>query len=134
MYSNSGHSGKIVKEFYLRLSVAESLEKAKIAMDTKISTSLPLEPIMLKDWGTAHPQYECRNPNARIKFSEEEDAYLLELAQDMMRSDGSLPDRFTSLALKAIKADPVATAIFHMRHVFNADRLRTRFRHHNIKL
>jgi len=134
----SGHSSKIVKEHYLRLNIAEQLEKAKIAIGMSDSETAPSatfkEPIKLRDWGTSHPQYGDKNPNARIKFSEEEDAYLLDLAQDMMRTDGTLPERFTSLALKAIKDDPDSTAIFHLRHVFSADRLRARFRYHNIKL
>jgi len=138
MSAISGHSSKIVKDHYLRLNVADQLEKAKIAMGmsdaVSTPTTVPKALVKLKDWGTAHPQYECTNHNARIKFSAEEDAYLLDLAQDMMRIDGSLPDRFTSLALKAIKADPDATAIFHLRHVFSADRLRARLRHHKLIL
>jgi hypothetical protein len=114
------------------------LEKAKVAMGMSdavpSSTNASKALVKQKDWGTAHPQYECTNHNARIKFSAEEDAYLLDLAQDMMRIDGSLPDRFTSLALKAIKEDPDATAIFHLRHVFSADRLRARLRHHKLIL
>jgi hypothetical protein len=133
----SGHSSKIVKDHYLRLNVAEQLEKAKVAMGMSDAepapTNEPKMPVKLKDWGTAHPQYNC-GPHDRIKYSEEEDAYLLDLAQDMMRSDGTLPERFTSLALKAIKEDPNATAIFHLKHIFSADRLRSRYRFHKLTM
>ena len=136
MSAISGHSSKIVKEHYLRLNVAEQLEKAKVAMgmsdSVPVPTNEPKMPVPLKDWGTAHPQYECTHTNARIKYSVEEDAYLLDMAQDMMRSDGTLPDRFTSLALKTIREDPNATAIFHLKHIFNADRLRSRYRFHKL--
>jgi hypothetical protein len=134
----SGHSNKIAKEFYVRENVSGRLEMAKVAMGTSDAANLAMaqlkQPVKLKDWGTAHPQYECTGSNPRIKFSEDEDAYLLDLTEDMLQSDGTLPDRFSSQVLKIIKADPDATAIFHLRHIFNADRIRSRLRYHKLKL
>jgi len=137
MSAISGHSSRIVKDHYLKLNITDQLEKAKVAMGMSDAvpapTNEPKLPVKLKDWGTAHPQYECGLHN-KVKYSEEEDAYLLDLAQDMMRSDGTLPDRFTSLALKAIKEDPNATAIFHLKHISSPDRLRSRYRFHKLKM
>ena len=115
----------------MRTNITEQLEKAKAALGMSNMKASPdqQELVAYKDWGTSHPQYLVTTSNARIKFSTEEDAYLLELVQDYLQLDNSLPPRFCSLALDRIKSDPHAIPIFHKRHVFNTDRLRARLRY-----
>jgi hypothetical protein len=131
----SGHSSRIVQDHYVRVNIADQLRKAKEALGMREDNLSIDSPglVAYKDWGTAHPQYHVVSGNARIKFSDEEDAYLLELVQDHLQVDNSLPNRFCALALQRIKADPHAIPIFHKRHIFSTDRLRARLRHFQLR-
>jgi hypothetical protein len=124
---SSNHSSQIVKDHYIKIDLTKSLEIARGAVDWRNNQPLmplaEMTPAEVKVWGTEHPNFG--DNKTRIKFSESERRYLMELHTNYTENNTSLNSFSVSYALNHIKKDPIATAIFHERHVLSVDRLRT---------
>ena len=79
------------------------------------------------NWGSKHPDY--KSGAARIKFSKEENKYIISLIKlnCVLDNEGNYkpPPKFASFCLEQIKMDNLAIPIFHERHVLSTERIRS---------
>jgi hypothetical protein len=77
----------------------------------------------VRKWGENHPEFEMKNgPNERAEWSQAEKNYLIPLAKQLSRISSS---NLMARCLKHIKNDPLATPIFHKRHITDSGRLKS---------
>lgn len=120
----NGHSITTRDMYYKRRSVEGSVRTVLVRRDPQ-NVLLTTPPLILtaRDWGTEHPDSD--NPDAtRVPFSPAELAYMTQLITVVPQNSAN----FVARCLKKIVADANATPIFHKRHIFNTDRLRSGFR------
>jgi hypothetical protein len=91
---------------------------------TLLSTStVPVQNVeySVRKWGENHPEFEMKNgPNERAEWSQAEKNYLIPLAEQLSSISSS---NLMARCLKHIKNDPLATPIFHKRHIMDSGRL-----------
>jgi hypothetical protein len=77
----------------------------------------------VRKWGENHPEFEMKNGlNERAEFSQAEKNYLIPLAIQLSSISSS---NLMARCLKHIKNDPLATPIFHKRHIMDSGRLQS---------
>ena len=125
----SGHSGGTARDYYVRENFDADVQRARAAFGLPAQFASPEAlPVVYaaEVWGTQHPSHATAK---RAKWSDEEIAYLSNLV-DTIKAEarGIYSGCLMSECLRRIRADRTTRAIFHQRHVFNTDRLRTGYR------
>ena len=125
----NGHSDGIARDYYVRDCIDADVQRARAAFGLPAQFALPEAlPVIyaVEVWGTQHPSPATAK---RAKWSDEEITYLCNLVDTIQaEARGIYSGCLMSECLRRIRADRTTRAIFHQRHVFNSDRLRTGYR------
>jgi len=123
----NGHSSQTARDYYVQRTLEADVARATEVFGGILPGSIFQPRAMNKhlDWGVNHPHYS-KDLNAvdRVLFSPQELLYMKNCIETM---DQTTP-KFVARVLDRIQSDPSAHSIFHLKHVFNTDRLRSGFR------
>jgi hypothetical protein len=117
-YNIRGLTDKAVSNNYSSTSTSNNFN----SYHSPTTTVAPIE-YSVRKWGENHPEFGMKNgPNERAEWSQAEKNYLIPLAKQLSRISSS---NLMARCLKHIKNDPLATPIFHKRHITDSGRLKS---------